>query len=413
VEARTLAKRYRLEEAIGHGGMGVVHRARDLELDRPVAVKLLASGGGSDADAGLRERFVVEAKRTASLRHPSIVEVFDVGRDGEDAFLVMELLEGETLSQRLGTEKRVPIETAVAIGAQICDALGAAHDGGFVHRDLKPANVFLVAGGEGAPRAKLLDFGIAKRIDGATARTDPATLVGTIEYMAPEQIKGGAIDGRADLYALGLTLYRALTGAHAFVADNVASMIHSHLDARPTPMRDRAPDAKIPAALDGVVLRLLEKEPRRRFSDAREAKRALVESLTAKETTSVTARAESMRMVELEDVPDGVPSLELASKRPLATSVGPVAPMVALEPLPAQAAPPPPAAITTVPGVPSWLAPLARIPEDVSKRVAAYSVIALGIDVVFFGGRLGIVLPLLFLAGGGGLAFWAAKRSRA
>ena len=162
--ARVLANRYRLEAKIGHGGMGIVHRAIDQELDRPVAIKVLAQ---SD-DAHASERFLVEAKRTAGVRHPCIVEVFDVGKDGVDAFLVMELLEGQTLDTRLERGPPVSPAEAIVIGGQICDALAAAHDAGLVHRDLKPSNVFLLNATDGALRVKLLDFGIAKRVDGAT-----------------------------------------------------------------------------------------------------------------------------------------------------------------------------------------------------------------------------------------------------
>ncbi|HSO36433.1 MAG TPA: serine/threonine-protein kinase, partial [Labilithrix sp.] len=278
---RVLANRYRLEAEIGHGGMGIVRRAIDQELERAVAVKLLSEGHDEVALA----RFLTEAKRTAAVRHPSIVEVFDVGRDGPEAFLVMELLEGETLAQRLAGGPMAPAE-AVAVAGQICDALAAAHDAGLVHRDLKPANVFLVRTAEGGPRVKLLDFGIAKPIDAATARTDPGTIVGTLAYLSPEQIRGVAIDGRADLYALGITLYQMLTGTVPFASDNVASLIHHHLSVAAPSLRDRAPDRAIAPALDAAVVKLLAKEPSARPASAREAKRELLASLdTANEPT--------------------------------------------------------------------------------------------------------------------------------
>ncbi len=223
-EPRTLGSRYRLENAVGRGGMGVVYRAHDLQLDRAVAVKLVADEGISAA----KERFLTEARRTAGVRHPSIVEVFDVGEDGGDVFLVMELLEGETVAERCEASGHIEPAEAIEIAGEVCDALAAAHGAGLVHRDLKPANIFLVRGAPVGRRVKLLDFGIAKRIDGATARTDPDVLVGTFAFMSPEQIRGERIDGRADLYALGMTLYCMLTGAAPVAGANKAAHVKKH-----------------------------------------------------------------------------------------------------------------------------------------------------------------------------------------
>ena len=427
---RILANRYRLEATIGHGGMGIVHRAIDQELERAVAIKLLSE----DHDEVAFERFLTEAKRTAAVRHPCIIEVFDVGKDGPDAFLVMELLEGETLAQRLAGGPIAAAE-AVAIGGQICDALAAAHEAGLVHRDLKPANVFLVRTAESAPRVKLLDFGIAKRIDGATARTDPSMIVGTLEYLSPEQIRGEALDGRADLYALGMTLYRMLTGVPPFAGDNVASLIHQHLSVAPGALRDRAPDRAIPRALDAAVLRLLAKAPSRRPRSARDAKRELLGSLDLAEAPAVRVadlpklagrpavaepRRGTERIVDFDDDAAhgaGEPELELdrdsrmpAPHAPIEPARGPaIVPVAPLAPLPPESFRG--IAVPRAP-LPAWLAPLATVPENVSKRVAGYSVLALALYVVFFSGSLVPSLALALLAGLGGACFWARCASR-
>jgi serine/threonine protein kinase len=427
-QPRVLANRYRLEATIGRGGMGIVHRAIDQQLERAVAIKVLSD---SHDEAAL-DRFLTEAKRTAALRHPRIIEVFDVGRDGTDAFLVMELLEGETLAARL-EHGPIAAAEAVAISAQICDALAAAHGAGLVHRDLKPANVFLVRAADGELRVKLLDFGIAKRIDGATSRTDPNAIVGTLEYLSPEQIRGGTLDGRADLYALGMTLYHMLTGVLPFTGDNIASLIHQHLSVAPTAPRERAPDRAIPVALDAAVMKLLAKEPSARPPSARDAKRELLAALDpaneltekpshvpdlAQRPASPDPRRGSERMVDFDH--DGGPELadldldlDLDSRSsprapidaPRGPAIVPVSPLVPLppaSPLAAAAAPAP---------LPAWLAPFASVPEHLSKRIVGYSLFALLLYVIFFSGSLLPSLALVLLAALGGVSFWANRRA--
>ncbi|MDB4937465.1 MAG: putative serine/threonine protein kinase [Labilithrix sp.] len=403
--ARTLANRYALEAAVGRGGMGIVHRARDLQLDRRVAVKLVSEV----ADPAAKERFLTEARRTAGVRHPSIVEVFDVGEDEGDAFLVMELLEGQTLGERLAKEGHLEIADAVAIAGEICDALTAAHDAGLVHRDLKPANVFLLATAEAGRRVKLLDFGIAKRIDGTTARTDPNMLVGTLEYMAPEQILGARIDGRADLYALGMTLYRMLTGTPAFDGETAATLVHQHLDVVPVSPRERAPARAIPVWLDALVMRLLAKKPDARLASAREVKEALdAEShVGAAPVAPVTRRAdarEGMRMLEDDGADGDASALELdLPPRPPAPPAPPLARIEVAEPAP-------PAPMQRA-DLPAWLEPLSGVPIGVSKRVTGYSLFVLVLYLVFF--RAGVALTILcaVVAAFGGLCMWAASRA--
>jgi len=216
---------YEIESALGAGGMGEVYRARDTRLGRIVAIKVLGAHLSDKSD--LRERFEREAHAVANLHHPHICVLYDVGREGETEYIVIEYLDGETLAQKL-TNGPLPLDQALEIGAQIADALDAAHRRGITHRDLKPANIMLVrrGGPSGPPDTKLLDFGLAKLtapVDGdvTTLPTIGATssagmLVGTIHYMAPEQLEGKAADARTDIYAVGAIMQEMLTGKRAF-----------------------------------------------------------------------------------------------------------------------------------------------------------------------------------------------------
>jgi len=420
---RVLANRYRLEATIGQGGMGIVHRAIDQQLERAVAIKVLSE----DRDELAFERFQIEAKRTAGVRHPNIVDVFDVGRDGDDAFLVMELLEGETLADHLTARTALPAAEAVAIASQICEALAAAHDAGLVHRDLKPANVFLVPTADGPPRVKLLDFGIAKRIDGATARTDPNMIVGTLEYLSPEQVRGAQLDGRADLYALGMTLYRVLTGELAFKADNVAALIHKHLMVAPISLRTCAPDRAIPVALDAAVLKLLAKEPQGRPASAREARRELLASLQPQNATERQSRPDLLRepreeprgtgerVLDFDDAPPESKELELdlrGSSPRYAVEDRPAAPIVPVSRFGAAELEEQRSFLPAPEPLPTWLAPLAQVPEAWSKRVAGYSFFAFLLYLVFFSAHLVPSIGLLLMGSMASISYWANRRSR-
>ncbi len=279
---RVLRERYRLDAKIGEGGMGVVYRGVDLALDRAVAVKLTrAEPAAEPATAG---RFLREVKSAAKIRHEHVVEVFDVGEDvGGELFYVMELLEGESLSKRLRREGRLSSASAVHVAAQVCAALDAAHRGGVIHRDLKPANVMLLHRGRDDAFVKLIDFGISKSAEAHTFPTRTGEIVGTIGYMAPEQIKGERTDARTDLYALGVMLYRALTGTDVFADRGLPAAVHDHLETAPMKLRQRAPEANIPAALEAAVLRCLAKRPADRFESASAAAEALLRSVESAE----------------------------------------------------------------------------------------------------------------------------------
>lgn len=239
--------------------MGEVWRARDLRLERDVAIKVLPAELQGDAE--FRIRFDREAKAVAQLAHPNICSLFDVG----EGYLVMELLDGETLAARIG-HGPLPFREAAQIGAQIAEALDKAHRHGIVHRDLKPENVMLTRSG-----AKLLDFGLARNVDRtAVGRrlTQSGMVVGTLQFMAPEQAQGRAVDHRADIFALGALLYEAVTGRAAFAGDTVASIFAAIINSEPIPVTEIRPDT--PPALEHVIDRCLQKTPDDRWQSARD-----------------------------------------------------------------------------------------------------------------------------------------------
>ena len=252
---------YTILAPIGAGGMGEVYRARDPRLGREVAVKVLPEGVSGDADR-LR-RFEQEARAASALNHPNILTVFDTGSHEGTVYLVTEILEGETLRGRL-VGGALPVRKTTEIGIQIARGLAAAHERGIVHRDLKPENLFLTRDG----RVKILDFGLAKlqRSDIADAPTiltgtEPGVVLGTVGYMAPEQVRGQPADHRADLFALGAVLYEMLAGRRAFQRASAAETMTAIL-------REEPPELEVPPGLDRVVRHCLEKDPNHRFQSA-------------------------------------------------------------------------------------------------------------------------------------------------
>ena len=277
---RLLGGRYQLDAKLGAGGMGVVYRASDLTMHRSVAVKLIRGVDGVALDEEVAGRFLREAKNTARIQHEHIIEVFDLGRsDQGDMYFVMELLEGESLSTKLRRDGKLSVDVGVHIARQMCAALNVAHAAGIIHRDLKPANVMLIERAGRGDYVKVLDFGVAKSYtpDQQTQLTHTGMLVGTVEYMAPEQIMGRTVDGRTDIYALGVVMYRMFTGKAPFRDGGVPALIHAHLNVFPKPMTDTAPE--IPGALDRVVLRCLAKQPEQRYESMEELSRALASAL--------------------------------------------------------------------------------------------------------------------------------------
>ena len=244
---------YRIEEEIGRGGMGVVYRALDLSLERPVALKLIAPELATDE--GFRKRFLRESRLAASLDHPHVLPVFSAGEEGGHLYLAMRYVEGEDLKTLLRREGTLSPEQAVRICSQVAEALDAAHRRGLVHRDLKPANVLLDLSGE----AYLADFGLTKQV--GSASTETGQLVGTLDYLAPEQIRGEEIDSRTDEYALACVLYECLSGQAPFHRQTEAELLWAH-------MQEEPPSLPSQPELDPVFRRALAKEKEERFESA-------------------------------------------------------------------------------------------------------------------------------------------------
>jgi len=267
---------YLIEAEAGVGGMGEVYKAKDTRLERTVAIKVLPVQIASNSD--LRQRFEREAKAISSLNHPNICILHDVGSQGEVDFLVMEYLDGETLAARL-TKGPVPVPELLTIAIQIADALDKAHRQGLVHRDLKPGNIMLTKSG-----AKLMDFGLAKLTESGiiqgvsgitrtTPLTGEGTIIGTLQYMSPEQLEGREADFRSDLFSFGTILYEMASGKRAFEGKSQASLIAAILKENPRPVTELQPMS--PPMLDRVIRQCLEKDPDHRWQSAGDLKRAL------------------------------------------------------------------------------------------------------------------------------------------
>ena len=265
LSGREIAGRYRLLQLLGAGGMGAVYRAEQISLKREVALKLLKSE--LSADPALVQRFNIEAKLAAKLSHPNTVTMFDFGQDTDGTlFIVMELVSGQSLRELLGRDGALPVARALAICEQVCASLADAHAHGIVHRDLKPDNVMLTRRGKRTDVVRVLDFGIAKLRDErgdvtAMPVTQAGDLLGTPQYMAPEQIRGEAVDGRTDIYAMGAMLYEMLTGKLPFTGPTVMAILGKHLTDAPQPPRQRRPDLAIPPEIEALVMQALAKAP--------------------------------------------------------------------------------------------------------------------------------------------------------
>ncbi|HSY51762.1 MAG TPA: protein kinase [Thermoanaerobaculia bacterium] len=291
---------YEVVSLIGAGGMGEVYRARDTRLDRIVALKVLPQHVSATSSG--RERFEREARAISALNHPNICTLFDVGSENGTEYLVMELIDGESLSERIA-KGPLPLDAVLRIGAAVAGALAKAHQSGIIHRDLKPANIMLTKAGP-----KLLDFGLARRAveemgtispDAETrveaeALTAEGTILGTLPYMAPEQLEGEATDARTDIFALGTVLYEMTTGRRAFSAKSQASLITKIMSGHPTPIVELQPVA--PAGLHRLIMKCLAKDPDERWqcaADVASELRWLMENDESREPATLTTTSRS------------------------------------------------------------------------------------------------------------------------
>ena len=288
---RALGAHYELDCEIGRGGMGIVYRAKDRRLKRVVAIKVLPPELAFRGE--IKTRFLREAETAAQLNHPNIVDIYSVDESAGLVFFVMAYIPGDNLAKRLHDHGAMGIEETRRILRDVGDALAYAHERGVVHRDIKPDNILI---DEGSGRPMVTDFGIARAVtDGDNRLTATGIAIGTPTYMSPEQAAGDReIDGRSDLYALGIVAYQMLTGRPPFEASSTPAMLVKHLSERPAAVEQRRAD--VPRDLARVVMTLLEKDPAARFSSAAMMVKVLDgAALSARESMSLMPPAESDR----------------------------------------------------------------------------------------------------------------------
>jgi hypothetical protein len=288
-----LGKQFTVGPLLGQGGFAVVFRAKDHALNRDVAVKVMDTAGAPSPT--LSERFVREAQTIARLEHPNIVPIYEVGQQPDLLYLVMRCIDGPSLRQLLGSRptRRLPVGDAARVTRQVADALSYAHTEGVVHRDIKPDNILLDKRGN----VLVTDFGIAKAAQAATAAqlTSEGMIIGTPQYMSPEQAAGDAVDGRSDIYSLGIVLYQMLSGGPPFDGDSSAKIIAQQLTAVPRDIREVRGD--VPPELGAVLARMLDKDPGKRFQSAADVSRTLVDALPTAAKNRVQHRTRWLSML--------------------------------------------------------------------------------------------------------------------
>jgi protein kinase-like protein len=293
---------YRIERRLGRGGMGVLYLAIEPGLERRVALKLIAPEAA--ADEVFRRRFAEESKIAASIEHPNVVPIYAAGEEAGVAYIAMRYVSGSDLARRIAHEGRLEPIVAAALIAQIGNGLDAIHAAGLVHRDVKPANV-LLGGEEGAEHAYITDFGVARNVATQSGLTQTGRFVGTLDYVAPEQISGEAVDARADVYALGCLLFKLLTGEVPFPREGEAARLYAHLNEPPPAPSLYAPE--VPMALDDVAIRAMSKQPDGRYPSAGDLGRAAEAALRGEAPTvperTVATGAAATRTAETVTLP--------------------------------------------------------------------------------------------------------------
>ena len=378
---------HRIDAVVARGGMGIVYKATHLSLGRTVALKLIAPELARDVT--FRERFTREARIAASLDHPHVVPVYEAGEDGEVLYLAMRYVEGTDLRALVATEGPLTPVRATKLVSQVADALDAAHAKGLVHRDVKPANV-LVGHGD---HAYLTDFGLTK-LAASTGMTRTGMVVGTVDYIAPEQVKGRPIDARTDVYALGCVLFHTLTGQAPFDRDNDMAKMYAHVNDVAPSLRQARPE--LPVELEKVVQRALAKEPADRFpsaGDLGEAARAAVEgrALARPERSVATgAAAGGIETVALAQTPAKAAASPPPPPPPPPAGARPAAMPPPLAPMPVAhgAAPLPPLPHTPV----AAAYPPARQPDR--RRSGGWAIAAVAIVALLVAGGVGGILLL-------------------
>jgi beta-lactam-binding protein with PASTA domain/predicted Ser/Thr protein kinase len=300
-QARLLGGRYQVAELLGFGGMAEVHRGRDTRLGRDVAIKTLRHDLARDATFQLR--FRREAQNAASLNHPAIVAVYDTGEEhaptGEELpYIVMEYVNGRTLKEVLAIENRIQQRRALEIVADICSALDFSHRHSIIHRDIKPGNVMLTQTGQ----VKVMDFGIARALaSGASTMTQTSAVIGTAQYLSPEQARGEAVDARSDVYATGCVIFELITGHPPFVGDNPVSVAYQHVREEPRAPSESNPD--ITPDVDAVVLKALAKNPANRYQSAGEMRADLLRAAAGRPVSAPPVMTEAERTAMMAPAP--------------------------------------------------------------------------------------------------------------
>ncbi|MGI8677471.1 MAG: Stk1 family PASTA domain-containing Ser/Thr kinase [Jatrophihabitans sp.] len=310
-QPRLVGARYELGELIGYGGMAEVHRGRDTRLNRDVAIKVLRPDLARDPS--FLNRFRREAHSAAGLNHPSIVAVYDTGEDVQPdgsvvPFIVMEFVEGRTLRDILKSEGRLPDRRAMEVTADICSALEFSHRNGIIHRDIKPANVMITSAGA----VKVMDFGIARAVaDTSSTVTQTANVIGTAQYLSPEQARGESVDARSDVYSTGCLLYELVCGVPPFQGDSPVAVAYQHVRENPVAPSARVPE--IPRAIDSIVMKALAKNQLNRYQSAGEMRADLQRALADQPVTAESVMTDAERTQFIARTPPPV----VAPRRPV------------------------------------------------------------------------------------------------
>ncbi|GLY07274.1 MULTISPECIES: Stk1 family PASTA domain-containing Ser/Thr kinase [Actinoplanes] len=322
-QARLLGGRYQVGELLGYGGMAEVHKGRDLRLGRDVAIKMLRSDLARDAT--FQERFRREAQNSAALNHPAIVAVYDTGEEISSTnekvpFIVMEFVNGETLKELLAQEQRLQPRRALEITADICAALEFSHRHGIIHRDIKPGNVMITQNGQ----VKVMDFGIARALaSGATTMTQTSAVIGTAQYLSPEQARGESVDARSDVYAAGCVLFELVIGHPPFVGDSPVSVAYQHV--REDPRTPSSIVHDLPPEIDAIALKALAKNPVNRYQSAQEMRADALRAVSGRPVmaTPVMSQAETMAMGGGAATQRWQPQGATTMQRPIEATMGP------------------------------------------------------------------------------------------